>query len=159
MRFGNQKKIYAFLSLCVGLMIVLGACAPETTDNQSAANSTATVNPAFQKNVSPVPTVPTYRCGAWASNNAPSSNSTITIYARITKDIAGVAGASAAAVAHLKNGDVPLSQRPTSDSGGYVTFSLSLSGRQPSKQPATVDVTFTVGSNQVSCSPAFFTPQ
>jgi hypothetical protein len=86
--------------------------------------------------------------------------STIFIYARLTKDVAGVSGATATAVVHFKNFDLTLDQQPTSDSGGYVSFPLSLQGREPYKIPATVDVTFTnFPGGTVHCTPAFFTPQ
>lgn len=83
---------------------------------------------------------------------------TITIYARLTHDVQGVAGAPATAIAHFAGGDASLYQTPVSDSGGYVTFSLPLQGRQPHGTPATVEVTFTVKGKPLTCSQAFFTP-
>ena len=153
----NNKR-HAFLgTLYIGLLLLLVACTPAT--NQIKLQPTVTINPDFQSELSPVPTVPPYRCGAWSSNNAPGPDSTITIYARLTKDIAGVSGASASAVVHFKDGDMPLDQQATSDSGGYVSFRLSLQGRQPVRVPATVDVTFSnFTSGPLQCTPAFFTP-
>ena len=140
------------------MLLLLAACGP--TVSAPKAQKTVIVNPSFQAQVSPVPTTPAYRCGAWSSNNAPGAYSTITIYARlITKGVNGVGGATAKAVVHFKDSDVQLDQQPTSDAGGYVTFPLSLQGRQPRLLPATVDVTFTVGSQSVNCTQAFFTPQ
>ncbi|MBO0779093.1 MAG: hypothetical protein J2P37_09740 [Ktedonobacteraceae bacterium] len=147
--------------LLLGMVLLLAACAPAfSADSTPSVQSTPTIGPTFQKQLTAVPTVPPYRCGAWASNTAPSTFSTITIYARLTKDVTGVAGAPAVAVVHFKfAGDATLSQRPTSDGGGYVTFTLPLQGRQPSQQPTTVDVAFTVAGHQVQCTPAFFTPR
>jgi hypothetical protein len=143
--------------LCMVLLLMLAACGPAVS--QVAPQATVTVSGTFQSQVSPVPTVPTYRCGAWASNNAPGTFSTITIYARLTKNVAGVGGATATAIVHFQNGDQTLDQRPVSDTGGYVSFSLPLQGRQPDKIPATVDVIFTNShGGTVHCSPAFFTP-
>ncbi len=153
----NNKRHALLGTLYIGLLLLLAACTPAT--NQIKLQPTVTINPDFQSELSPVPTVPPYRCGAWSSNNAPGPDSTITIYARLTKDIAGVSGASASAVVHFKDGDMPLDQQATSDSGGYVSFHLSLQGRQPVRVPATVDVTFSnFTGGPLQCTPAFFTP-
>ncbi len=82
----------------------------------------------------------------------------ITIFARITKDLAGVSGATASAVVHFQGGDQTLDQHPVSDKGGYVSFTLALQGRQPVKIPATVVVTFGFPGVTLNCTPAFFTP-
>jgi len=120
---------------------------------------TVTVNPSFQRQLSPVPTVPLYRCGAWTSNNTPDAYTTITIYAKLTKDdMAGALGIPATAIVHFKYANVVLDQRPVSDSNGYVTFTLPLQGRQPRLIPATVDVKFAVSGSPVQCS-TFFTLQ
>lgn len=141
---------------CIALLFMLAACG--ATPDQVAPQETVTVSNAFQSQVSPTPTVPPYRCGAWSSDNAPGPNSTINIYARITKDIAGVSGANASAVVHFQGGDQSLGQQQ-SDNGGYVMFTLGLQGRQPLRIPATVDVTFTnVPGGTLHCTPAFFTP-
>src|SRR6266571_7241027 len=144
---------------CIGLLLFLAACGP--TASQIKSQQTVTIGKSFQSQASPIPTVPAYRCGAWSSNNAPGAYSTIAIYARLTTNITGVAGANATPVVHFKSGDQPLDQQ-VSDSGGYVSFPLHLQGIQPVGVPATVDVTFTniPGShNAVYCTPAFFTPQ
>jgi len=147
---------------CIALLLMLTACG--STASQAAPQPTVTVDQTFQSQISPIPTVPTYRCGAWSSDNAPSPSSTITIYARLTrltKNIAGVPGATATAVVHFQSGNQPLDQNPpVSDGGGYVSFTLPLQGRQPTKIPATVDVIFKIlpGGTLVYCTPAFFTP-
>jgi hypothetical protein len=143
--------------LCIALLLILTACG--STASQAAPQATVTVDQTFQSQVSPIPTVPTYRCGAWSSDNAPGPFSTIIIYARLTKNITGVPGVAASAIVHFQKGDQQLDQHPVSDSGGYVSFTLPLQGNQPTKIPATVDVIFTnlpVGS--LHCTPAFFTP-
>lgn len=143
--------------LCIALLLILTACG--STASQAAPQATVTIDQTFQSQISPIPTVPTYRCGAWSSDNAPSPSSTITIYARLTKNIAGVPGATATAVVHFQSGDQQLDQHPVSDSGGYVSFTLPLQGNQPTKIPATVDVTFTnFPGGTLHCTPAFFTP-
>ncbi len=142
------------------LVVALGGCG--STASPAAIQQTVTVNKSFQSGASPIPTVPPYRCGAWSSNNAPDGNATITIYARITRDVAPVSGATASAVVHFKTFDFPLAAQAPSDSSGYVTFTLPLQGRQPSQVPATVDVTFTNvpgGPATLGCTSAFFTPQ
>ena len=142
-------------ALLLGLLLT--ACG--TAVNSASPQPTVTINPAFQARLSPVPKVPSYRCGAWTSNNAPGAYSTILVYAKLTKDElgSGVSGATAQAVVHFKDFDAPLDSQ-TSDDGGYVTFSLSLQGRQPRQVPATVDVTFSVSGKNITCT-AFFTPQ
>jgi hypothetical protein len=153
----NRSLVLKFCVFFIVSLFTLAACG--ATPDQVAPQVTVTIGGTFQSQVSPVPTVPTYRCGAWSSNNAPGINSTINIYARITKDIAGVSGATATAVVHYQGGDQPLDQRPTSDNGGYVLFTLNLQGRQPDRIPATVDVTFTnFPGGSLRCTPAFFTP-
>lgn len=135
---------------------MLAACG--ATPDQVSSQQTGTVSGGFQSQASPIPTIPTYLCGAWSSNNAPGPNSTIIIFARITKDLAGVSGAIATTAVHFQSGDQTLDQHPTSDNGGYVSFSLNLQGRQPDKIPATVDVTFGFPGVTLKCTPAFFTP-
>lgn len=160
--------MYTFRSIvltipALSLLLLLAACGP-SVDGSTTANSqqTVTINKGFQSQVSPIPTAPPYRCGAWSSNNAPSPNSTITIYARITKDIVPVSGASATAIVHFKSSDQQLGSQTLSDNGGYVTFTLPLQGQQPLKVPATVEVTFTNlpgAHGPLHCTLAFFTPQ
>lgn len=150
----------SFFILTLGLLVLLAACGPVTDTTQSQVK-TVTINPSFQSQISPVPTAATYSCGAWSSNNTPGAGSTITIYARLTKNVVGVGGATATAVVHFQSGDVQLGDQPQSDNGGYVSFQLPLQGRQPTKVPATVDVTFTNipgYSHAIHCSPAFFAP-
>ena|SRR3989442_2217212 len=143
--------------LCIALLLILTACG--STASQAAPQATVTVDQTFQSQVSPIPTVPTYRCGAWSSDNAPGPFSTIIIYARLTKNITGVPGVAAIAIVHFQKGDQQLDQHPVSDGGGYVSFTLPLQGNQPTKIPATVDVIFTnLPGRSLHCTPAFFTP-
>ncbi|HEX7734433.1 MAG TPA: hypothetical protein VF458_06215 [Ktedonobacteraceae bacterium] len=140
-------------------LLALGACSSTSTGdlNSTQPQQTVTVHSGFQKQMSPIPTVPPYRCGAWTSDNAPNPGSTITIYARLTHKLQGVQGMTATAVVHFQGGDDTLDQA-TSDQGGYVSFKLNLQGQQPTKVPATVDVTFTgVPGGSQKCS-TFFTP-
>ena len=152
----NTMRSLALKCSCMSLFLVLAACG--SAANQVSPQQTVTIGKTFQSQVSPAPTVPAYRCGAWTSENAPGPSSTINIYARLTKNIAGVSGATATAVVHFRDGDQTLDQHPASDGGGYVSFTLSLQGRQPVKIPATIDVTFTnFPGGTVRCS-TFFTP-
>lgn len=137
-------------------VFLLAACGP--TVNQIKPQQTVTISQGFQGKTA-VPTVPPYRCGAWSSNNAPGAFSTIRVYAKLTKNIAGVAGATAAATVHFQGGDVTIDQQPRSDDGGTVAFTLPLQGRQPKGVPATIDVSFNVGGTTIQCAQAFFTPQ
>ena len=143
--------------LLTTLLTLVAACGPAV--NQVQPQKTVSIDKSFQSQVSPIPTSPTYRCGAWSSNNAPGDYSVISIYAKLTRNVAGVSGATANAVAHFQDGDAQLNQKPISDKGGYVTFTLPLEGRQPSQVPTTVDVSFTTGGKTIQCTPAFFTPQ
>ena len=154
-----MKKYISFLtwsSFCILALLLLAACGP--TVSSQRVQSSVNVNPSFQSQTTPIPTVPPYRCGAWASNNAPGAYSSIFIYSRLTKSVTGVSGATASAVVHFENSDVALDAQPTSDSDGLVAFPLSIAGRQPRQLPATVDVTFAIGKAKVTCE-AFFTPQ
>lgn len=145
---------FVFLS---ATLCLLSACAP--TVNQVRPQQKLTVNQQFQQQLTPVSTIPAYRCGAWTSHNMPDAHSSISIYARLTKgSTSSRAGVMAQAVVHFKRGDVPLHERPTSDTGGYVMFNLSLTGEQPRLVPATVDVTFSTQDGPTTCT-AFFTPQ
>jgi hypothetical protein len=138
-------------------LLLLTACGPAV--NQVKPQQTVTVNKAFQTQATPLPTVPPYRCGAWASNNAPAMFSTILILAKLTQNIKGVGGATAAATVHFAGGDVTLTTPLPSDPDGMVSFTLPLQGRQPAALPTTVSVSFTIGGTTVQCSPAFFTAQ
>ncbi len=154
-----QKKHSLVIGVFLPLVFLLGACGSVTVD-QAAPQQTVTISKTFQSQLPPLPTVPPYVCGAWSSNNAPNPYATISIYARLTKNIAGVSGAQATAIVHFQGGDTTLDAHPVSDSGGYVTFTLSLQGRQPVNIPATVDVIFTnFPGGTLHCSQAFFTPQ
>ncbi len=149
-----HRSVPGFIALTI--FVVLTACGPTVSTAQP--QQTVTINPNFPAQISPIPTVPPYRCGAWTSNNAPGIAETITIYARLTHDAQGVANMFAAAVVHFQSGDVALDQT-SSDAGGYVMFTLNLQGRQPAQVPATIDVTFTgLQGGPVKCSQAFFTP-
>ena len=153
----NCSLVLKFIASCSVLLLMLTACGAAA--EQVVPQQTVTVSSGFQSQVSPIPTIPRYLCGAWASNNAPHPNSTIIIFARITKNLVGVTGATATAVVHFQGADQSLDQHPTSDSGGYVSFKLALQGQQPATIPATVDVTFTnFSGGTLYCSPAFFTP-
>jgi len=114
---------------CAALLLMLAACG--ATPDQVAPQQTVTIGKTFQSQVSPIPPVPKYLCGAWSSNNAPG---------------------------HFQGGDQQLDQHPTSDNGGYVSFTLNLQGRQPVEIPATVDVIFGLPGVTLHCTPAFFTP-
>lgn len=138
------------------LLCLLSACRSDV--HQLALSPTVTVNPNFQTQLNAVPTVPPYRCGAWASNNTPAADTTITIYAKLTEDVAGVPGIPATSSVHFKYANTTLDQQPVSDGNGYVSFTLPLQGRQPRLIPATVDVKFATSGSPVQCS-AFFTPQ
>jgi hypothetical protein len=143
--------------LWITCLSLLSACGP--TPTQIQPQTTVAVNPSFQTGLTPIATIPAYRCGAWSSNNAPGSYSTISIYAKLTQTVAGVSGANARAVVHFRDQDAPLDQQPVSDKGGFVAFTLPLQGRQPHQVPATVDVSFTIKGKTIQCTPAFFTPQ
>lgn len=152
------RSIFFLLAILAALP-TLAACGSGPTVGAAQPQQTVTINPGFQSQISPIPTIPPYRCGAWSSNNAPGASSTIIIYARLTHNALGVPGISATANVHLQSGDVNLGTA-TSDSGGYATFTLPLQGRQPAQVPATVDVTFSgvPGGGSVSCT-TFFTPR
>jgi hypothetical protein len=153
----NFSCMWKFIASCSVLWLMLTACG--ATSGQVVPQQTVTVSSVFQSQGSPIPAVPKYLCGAWSSSNAPNPNSTIIIYARITKNLAGVRGATATAVVHFQGGDQTLDQHPASDNGGYVSFTLALQGRQPANIPATVDVIFTnFPGGTLPCTPAFFTP-
>ncbi|HEY0753262.1 MAG TPA: hypothetical protein VGD98_04820 [Ktedonobacteraceae bacterium] len=141
------------------MLLALSACGQSSTLNLNSTQpqQAVTVNAGFQKQISPIPTIPPYRCGAWTSNNAPNPGDTIMIYARLTHNVQGVQGMTATVIVHFQSGDATLAQT-SSDQGGYVSFQLSLQDRQPVKVPATIDVTFSgVPGGSLECS-TFFTP-
>ncbi len=158
----NKRRQTLLIFCSLSLLFLFAACAPLAPVSPAPKQKTVTISKTFQAQASPVPTFPPYVCAAWSSNNAPGPNSTISIYAKITKHIAGVSGAVATATVHFQYQDVTLDQQPVSDSGGFVTFTLPLEGRQPVGVPATVDVTFSNipgHPGPLQCTPAFFTPQ
>jgi hypothetical protein len=155
----KKHTYFLWFILLITVMQLLIACAPAVTVSQAKPQSTVTINPAFQAQNAPIAKPALYRCGAWSSNNAPGGYSTIAVYARLTKQVKPVAGAVARATVHFQFGDVTLDEQPTSDAGGYVSFTFPLMGRQPSGVPTTVDVMFTLGKTKIDCASAFFTPQ
>ena len=157
MNVKHTTHVIVLALVCLSLLALLAACG--VTPTGTNAQPTVTINPNFQSQISPIPTVPPYLCGSWASNTAPGPGSTIIIYARLVKNMQGVSGATATAIVHFQSQDVQLDQA-VSDSGGYVSFTLPLEGRQPAGVPATIGVTFTnFPGGTLHCSSAFFTPQ
>jgi hypothetical protein len=151
----SNPKLSTAIVFCTILPLLFTSCGP--TVSRPPTQPKITIDSSFQGQTPP-PHVPTYRCGAWSSNNAPGPYSTIIIYAKLTQNVTGVDGAVATATAHFNGTDVALTQQPVSDSGGYVMFLLPLQGRQPDGVPTTVDVSFHVDGQTVPCTPAFFTP-
>src|SRR5205823_9847057 len=80
----NRSLVLKLSVFCASLLLMLTACG--ATPDQVAPQQTVTVSSGFQSQASPIPTIPRYLCGAWSSNNAPGPNSTILIFARITKN-------------------------------------------------------------------------
>ncbi len=156
-RINTMKKPFVFLLLLSLSLFLLCACGP--TVNQIKPQEPVSIDKSFQKGLTSMPAVPEYRCGAWTSTSAPNPYSSIAIYAKLTKDVAGVAGMTAQAIVHFQNADVTLDTHPVSDAGGYVSFTLLLQGRQPRLSAATIDINFAVNGQTVHCSQAFFTPQ
>lgn len=156
MKLLKRAVLSGLIALIAALMLV--ACGSTLPINTAQPQQTVTINPAFQSRMTPIPSAVPYRCGAWASNNAPTPGATILIYARITHSSKGARGISARADVHFRGGDVALAAA-TSDAGGYVSFTLPLQDRQPRQLPATVDVTFSglPGGGKITCT-AFFTP-
>lgn len=158
----KRMRRFFLLIFALGCLLLLAACGTFAPVTQAQPKATVTVNPSFQARLSPVPTFAPYVCGAWSSNNTPNPYSTITIYARLIHHIQGVSGATATATVNFADGSVTLDTQPVSDNGGYVTFVLSLQGRQPTGVPATVSVSFSGipgYSKTVQCTQAFFTPK
>jgi hypothetical protein len=146
-----------FCLAALATLLALAGCGSAPTTSAGQVQPTVTIPAGFQNSLSPIPTVPSYRCGAWTSNNAPNPGATITIYSRLTHNTQGVQGIAASAVVHFQSGDISLTTA-TSDAGGYVTFTLPLQGRQPTQVPATVDVMFTgTPGGSLQCT-TFFTP-
>lgn len=159
MRFEHSYEIIhvpLFTVMLLLLLCLLSACRSEA--HQLDPLPTVVVNPNFQRQLGPLPTVPPYRCGAWASDNTPAAASAITIYAKLTGDVAGVPDIPATAIVHFKSANITLDQQAVSDRNGYVSFALPLQGWQPQLIPATVDVQFATAGSPVRCT-AFFTPQ
>lgn len=154
-----SRALFFFWFIVLALLPGLAACGGSPLVSASKPQPVMTINPGFQSNIPPIPTLPPYRCGAWSSNNAPGSSATILIYARlVTQDAKGVSGMAASATVHFQSHDQNLGQT-VSDTGGYVSFTLPLLGQQPVRVPATVDVTFSgLSKGAVNCTPAFFTP-
>ena len=158
-RINSMKTIFVSLPLFSLLLFLFCACGPTVTVNQIKPQESMSIDKSFQKSLTPLPAIPEYRCGAWTSTSAPSPYGSIAIYAKLTKDVVGVPGITAQAIVHFKEADVTLDARPVSDAGGYVSFALSLLGRQPRLSAATIDIDFMVKGQTVHCSQAFFTPQ
>jgi hypothetical protein len=155
----KKALCHLFSGLCaLFVVLALAGCSSTPVLNAAQPQQVATINPGFQSQVTPIPGVPLYRCGAWTSNNAPNAGATITVLARLTRAGKGVGGITAVAAVHFRSGDVTLNQ-DTSDAGGYVSFPLPLQNRQPAHIPATIDVTFHgLSSGALRCT-AFFTPR
>ncbi len=146
----------------LSFLVLFAACSSLVPVTQVQNQPTVTIPKSFQSQISPIPTFPPYVCGSWSSNNTPTPDAAITIYAKLSHNLAGVSGAVASATVNFQFGNVQLDSNPVSDSGGYVTFLLPLEGRQPVGVPATVSVTFSNVpgyKGSINCTQAFFTPE
>ena len=76
----NKSRFLALGPLFASLLL-LAACA--SSGSQVKAQPTVVVSKSFQSHLSPTPSLATYRCGAWSSNNTPGTYSTITIYVAV----------------------------------------------------------------------------
>src|SRR5256885_10992024 len=104
------KRLLLPVGILLPLVVLLGACGPAV--NEPPTQKTVTINPTFQSQLSPVPTIPTYRCGSWTSNKAPGRYSTITIYAPPTKDVASVSGPMATAARQFPEEELTPAHNP-----------------------------------------------
>src|SRR5215469_14376119 len=102
----KKRSIVLIIVAACSALLLFAACG--ATPDQVAPQQTVTVRSGFQSQVTPIPPIPTYLCGAWSSSNAPGPNSTIVIFARITKNLAGVNGATASVIVHFQSGDQEL---------------------------------------------------
>src|SRR5260370_9731040 len=108
----NNARSISLCALLIGLLLILAACGPTATQLQP--QPTVTIDPSFQSQVSPIPSPGKYRCGAWASNNAPSPDATIVIFARLIKNLMAVSGTTATAILHFKDVHQTLTHNPPS---------------------------------------------
>ena len=153
----ERLLVLKFITSCFALLLMLTACG--VTPDQVAPQLTVTVSSGFQSQASPIPPIPTYLCGAWSSNNAPGPNSTIVIFARITKNLAGVVVQMPALLCIFRAATRSLISILRATMADTFRFRLPLQGRQPVGTPATVDVTFGIPGTTVNCTSAFFTPK
>ena len=156
-RIGSSWETHPSFSLsfkCAAILLLSGllvACS-------SAANGGATDlgNPQAvvtihlgETNVSPTPPLPSYWCGAWATQTSPaySSPSAVGVYAKFVQTVnqnpVGVAGATAGATVHWADGTTS-TQTVTTSSDGLAVFALPLTGKAGDINTVTrVEVDFT----------------
>lgn len=155
------------LLLFVSILIV--ACGSTTGTNITNINgpvTTVTIHIGDTKTGSPTPPLPTYWCGAWATQSSPAINASamVGVYAKFTHNIngnpEGVEGATATAIVMWPDGTTT-PQTVTTTADGLAVFAISVANRADAVNRLTlVTVTFTKGDQTCTVGEdraAFFT--
>lgn len=166
--FSIYLKCGALLILFL-LSVLVVACGGGTNAAQtSLSNQAVTVTIHLgDSNTTPLPNLPPYSCGAWATNTSPAfnANSSIAVYAKYIHNVdgnpEGIGAASATATIHWGDGtEATLTTNTTSDGLAVFMFSTTDKGGAVGKI-SLVTVTFakdgTPGCSVGTDRAAFFT--
>ncbi len=158
-----MRQRFYFSALAVLAMLMLAACSASLATNPGSGNPTIALHPI--QNLTPSPTAPPFTIGAFASNETPNVNDSITIYVIFHINGKPQGGATVNLNFHYDNG-IPIAQlnsqagaRTTGDDG-WAAFPITFTGLTAQK-PVIIDITITFNGQTyvpIQNIPAFFTP-
>ncbi len=160
------STIFIFFLFSI-LIVACGSSATASNVNLGAPPVTVTINLNGNNfnSSSPTPTLPTYWCGAWATDTSPILGTTVGVYAKYTQNVAGnpvgVEGATATATVTWPDGTTS-SQTVTTTKDGLAVFYVPTTGQTDALGQITyVTVSFqasgTPGCQVASTQAAYFT--
>lgn len=158
-----MRRYFYFSALAVLAMLILAACSASLVNDPGSGNPTIALHPI--QNLTPTPTAPPFTIGAFASNETPNINDSITVYVIFHINGKPQGGATVNLDFHYDNG-VPIAQLNSQAGGkttgddGWAAFPLTFTNLTPQK-PVEVDVTITFNGQTyvpIQRPPAFFTP-
>jgi hypothetical protein len=152
-----------FSGLAALALAALSACSASLANDPGSGNPTIALHPI--QNLTPTPTAPPYTIGAFASNETPNVNDSITIYVIFHLHGKPQGGATVNLFFHYDNGagiaqlNSQAGAKPTGDDG-WAGFPITFTNLSP-QQPVEVDITITFNGQTyvpIQKIPAFFTP-
>ncbi len=158
-----MRQRLGLLGITVLALVALAACSASLVNDPGNGNPTIALHPI--QNLTPTPTALPYTIGAFASNETPNVNDSLTIYVIFHINGKPQAGGAVSLYFHYDNGQ-GISQlnsqagtRQTADDG-WAAFPITFTGLD-SQKPVEVDISISFNNQTyvpIQKIPAFFTP-